>query len=88
MAAGSVVVARTGRRPWRIGKVGGEVEQVDESALSRSGGDPSADGTGDAAVDQALATLGGLDELPLREHVAAFDAVHGSLQDRLADAEG
>ncbi|MGN8246336.1 hypothetical protein ACTHAM_003476 [Cellulomonas soli] len=56
------------------------------------GGAPSAPedlpSTGDAAVDEAVATLDRLDGRPLREHVAAFDAVHGALQDRLADAEG
>ncbi|WP_448629604.1 hypothetical protein [Cellulomonas soli] len=46
------------------------------------------DSTGDAAVDEALASFEALDARPLREHVAAFDAVHGALQDRLADAAG
>ncbi|MBO9556678.1 hypothetical protein [Cellulomonas sp.] len=44
--------------------------------------------TGDPYVDEALTRLDGLADAPLREHVAAFDAVHGTLQDRLADAEG
>jgi hypothetical protein len=44
--------------------------------------------TGDPHVDEALTRLDGLDDAPLREHVAVFDAVHGALQDRLADAEG
>ncbi|NUU19893.1 hypothetical protein HP550_21830 [Cellulomonas humilata] len=44
--------------------------------------------TSDAAVDEALSTLVGLEDQPLRAHVAVFDAVHGALQDRLADAEG
>jgi len=44
--------------------------------------------TSDDAVDQALSALAGLADQPLREHVAVFDAVHGALQDRLADAEG
>jgi hypothetical protein len=35
-------------------------------------------------VDQALARLDGLDDLPVGEHVAAFDAVHRALQDALA----
>ncbi|WP_138067571.1 hypothetical protein [Cellulomonas rhizosphaerae] len=43
--------------------------------------------TGDDGVDQALTALVGLEQQPLRAHVAVFDAVHGSLQDRLADAE-
>ena len=44
--------------------------------------------TSDDAVDQALSALDGLEDQPLRDHVAVFDAVHGALQDRLADAEG
>ncbi len=44
--------------------------------------------TGDDAVDEALRTLAGLDERPVRAHVGVFDAVHGALQSRLADAEG
>ncbi|MBO3085928.1 hypothetical protein [Cellulomonas fengjieae] len=44
--------------------------------------------TSDDAVDEALSALAGLEEQPLRNHVAVFEAVHGSLQDRLADAEG
>lgn len=44
--------------------------------------------TGDAAVDEALGVLDGLADRPLTEHVAAFDAVHSALQDRLAEAQG
>jgi hypothetical protein len=44
--------------------------------------------TSDDAVDQALSALVGLEGQPLRQHVAVFDAVHGALQDRLADTEG
>ncbi len=56
----------------------------DASTGDASTGDAS---TGDAAVDDALARLEDLDDLPVREHVAVFDAVHASLQDRLADVE-
>jgi hypothetical protein len=52
------------------------------------GGDDAYESTTDAAVDEALSRLDGLAEQPLRAHVAVFDAVHGALQDRLADAEG
>jgi hypothetical protein len=44
--------------------------------------------TGDAAVDEALSVLEGLEERPLREHLDVLDSVHRALQDRLADAEG
>ena len=39
-------------------------------------GSPS---TGDARVDEALAKLAGLDGLPLPEHPAVFEAMHGAL---------
>lgn len=41
--------------------------------------------TGDHAVDAALADLRGLDARPVREHVAAFDAVQEALAARLAE---
>lgn len=44
--------------------------------------------TGDAAVDEALRTLRGVEDRDLRSQVAAFEDVHRALQDRLADAEG
>ncbi|MBT0995325.1 hypothetical protein KIN34_13625 [Cellulomonas sp. DKR-3] len=55
----------------------------DGGAVADGGGS-----TGDAAVDEALRSLADLDAAPLVEHVAAFDAVHGALQDRLAEAQG
>jgi hypothetical protein len=62
-------------------------EPTDDAPV-RSHDDAPAESTGDAAVDEALTLLASLDAQPLRGHVAAFDAVHGALQDRLADAEG
>jgi hypothetical protein len=44
-------------------------------------------GTGDAAVDEAIRTLDGLEGRALREHVDAFDAVHRALSDRLAEGQ-
>ncbi len=46
------------------------------------------DGTGDESVDQALVVLADLSGAPLRAHVAAFEAVHAALQDRLAESDG
>ena len=40
-------------------------------------------GTGDAGVDAAMERLGRLDEIPVAEHVAEYDAVHRALQDAL-----
>ena len=42
--------------------------------------------TGDDSVDEAVATLGSVASLPVREHVRVFDAVHGALSDRLAES--
>ena len=47
-----------------------------------------AEPTGDQAVDAALSTLDRLADLPVREHVAVFDAVHSALADRLAEPGG
>ncbi|MFS0704193.1 hypothetical protein AB6N23_06670 [Cellulomonas sp. 179-A 9B4 NHS] len=44
--------------------------------------------TGDDAVDEALGRLRDVAELDLRAQLTTFEAVHGALQDRLADAEG
>jgi hypothetical protein len=38
----------------------------------------------DERVDTALDLLEGLEDVPVAEHVAVFDAVHRSLQDALA----
>lgn len=42
-----------------------------------------AESTGDARVDAALYRLDALDEFPVAEHVAQFDAIHKALQDAL-----
>lgn len=44
--------------------------------------------TGDDAVDEALRGLVDVGTRGPREQLDAFEAVHGALQDRLADAEG
>jgi hypothetical protein len=63
-------------------------------------GDVSAAGAGDSAgwelpeptgvpaVDEAVADVSRLDQLPTSEHVAIYDAVHRKLQDALADLDG
>lgn len=43
--------------------------------------------TGVAAVDDAVAPLAELDDLPTGEHVAYYEAVHRRLQDALADLD-
>ena len=42
--------------------------------------------TGDAAVDAVVASLRGLDELPVSEHVAVFERAHESLRQVLSGA--
>ncbi len=37
-----------------------------------------------AVIDDAVAQTEALDEVPLAEHVARFDAVHGALNDALS----
>jgi hypothetical protein len=44
--------------------------------------------TGDAAVDAAVERLSRVATEPLEEQLAVYDAVHRTLQDRLADVEG
>ncbi|QCB93841.1 hypothetical protein [Cellulomonas shaoxiangyii] len=62
---------------------------VPPTAVEPPTGDGSAPaGTGDDAVDEALGRLDGVAELDLRAQLVTFEAVHGALQDRLADAEG
>ena len=44
------------------------------------------DGTGHPEVDRVVASLDGLDERPVSEHVAVFEAAHDTLRNALADA--
>jgi len=84
--------------PARAGSVRG-VEHIDSNEVpdqarpdgERQGtatGEIVEDGpTGDPVVDEALEVLLDLDSRPLREHVTAFESVHGALQDRLAEGQ-
>lgn len=58
---------------------------MQEELSSPGAGDDAPPVTGDQAVDAALGTLEGLHELPVREHVGVFEAVHGALSDRLTE---
>jgi hypothetical protein len=71
----------------------------DDQAGVTGDGDPSASApvvqawvmpeqTGVRHVDESLATLVRLDELPTYEHAAVFDSAHRLLQDALADLDG
>lgn len=43
--------------------------------------------TGDPRVDAAVALLADLDDAPIHEHPAVFEAVHARLREVLADAD-
>lgn len=45
-------------------------------------------GFADAAVADALARTADLDDVPVMEHVARFDAVHVALSDALSAIDG
>jgi hypothetical protein len=49
---------------------------------------PAPPHTSDLAVDEAVVLLARSMAEPLEEQVAVYDAVHRTLQDRLADVEG
>lgn len=60
-----------------------EPEQSDLAAQPQTG--PAADPN--AVVDDAVAALDGLDELPVAEHVERFDAAHVALTVALASID-
>jgi|HubBroStandDraft_3_1064219.scaffolds.fasta_scaffold15734_3 hypothetical protein len=47
----------------------------------------AAQSTGDSRVDEAIAGLAGLGDLPLDEHPAVLEAVHASLREILGELE-
>ena len=49
---------------------------------------PAAPETGDTRVDEAVRSLGAVEELPVNEHVGVFTEVHRRLQDTLAGVDG
>ncbi|WP_170324080.1 hypothetical protein [Cryptosporangium phraense] len=46
------------------------------------------DGEAEAQVADVLTQLDGLDDRPVTEHVAAYEAVHRTLQDTLSAVDG
>ena len=56
-----------------------ETDVVEEPA-------PQPEPTGDPRVDAVLESLSGLDELPVEEHVAVFEAAPDALRGALSDA--
>ena len=47
-----------------------------------------AEGTGHPAVDAVLASLEGLEDMPVHDHVAVFESAHDSLRRALDQAAG
>jgi hypothetical protein len=46
------------------------------------------DDTSATAVDEAMAGIADLDQIPVADHVARFDAVHRALADALSAIDG
>jgi hypothetical protein len=63
----------------------GDIAAARPAQPAQSADGEIAEGTaGDPRVDAALERLDALDELPVSEHVAQYDALHRTLQDALA----
>ena len=50
--------------------------------------DVEVEGTGNVDVDTVIDSLGGLDDLPIGEHVAVFEQAHESLRASMAAPAG
>jgi hypothetical protein len=59
---------------------------ADDGTAGRHAGDGDVETTGHPAVDAVLASLDGLDEHPVGEHVAVFESAHDALRRALNDA--
>ena len=71
-----------------FGQGAGEQVSERESVQARQSGWQPPEPTGVRIVDDAVAMLAELDELPTTEHVAYYESVHRHLQDALADLDG
>lgn len=63
-----------------------DVPAEDATDLSAAAPPEPIEHTGNAVVDSVLASLRELDNLPVSEHVAVFEAAHDRLRGALADA--
>ena len=61
-----------------------EHDDATQSSVDSATGAPSA--TGHAQVDSVLESLHALDELPVEQHVAVFEAAHTGLREALSGA--
>jgi hypothetical protein len=63
-----------------------EDESTEPSDSAPTPGRHLAEGTGHPAVDAVLASLEGLEAMPVHEHVAVFESAHESLRRSLDEA--
>ena len=63
------------------------IQPIEDSTAREPARWESPEPTGVPAVDDALAPLAELDDLPTGEHVPYYEAVHRRLQDALADLD-
>jgi hypothetical protein len=63
-----------------------EDESAEQSDSAPAPGRHLAEGTGHPAVDAVLASLEGLEAMPVHEHVAVFESAHESLRRSLDEA--
>jgi len=63
-----------------------EHESTEQSDSAPAPGRHLAEGTGHPAVDAVLASLEGLEAMPVHEHVAVFESAHESLRRSLDEA--
>jgi hypothetical protein len=83
--AGEVEDAAPADRPAdTVDEWGGE--HAAPAAAPSGAGATDAGSTGHGAVDAVLASLDGLEERPVAEHVAVFESAHDSLRSALNDA--
>ncbi len=57
-------------------------QDFDQEAVGAGSGAPATE-TGNAAVDTVIASLGGLAEIPVDEHVPVFERAHDQLRSAL-----
>ena len=61
-------------------------EHFTDAQVDHAVGTHDFDGTGHDDVDRVVASLDGLEERPVSEHVAVFESAHDTLRNALADA--
>jgi hypothetical protein len=61
-------------------------EHFTDTHVDHAEGIQVVESTGHDDVDRVVASLDGLDERPVSEHVAVFESAHDTLRNALADA--